>query len=561
MARVSLAAQVLDQHVAGVLNRRGDDLAAIRRDADQVALKSLAFVLLVAKRAFGLSDEDALDGIVDGPGDFGVDALYFDCPDPGEVRVRLVQAKYQQKLGGDAAFPESGVRALLQAVSVLFDPARRVTVNPRLEARLEEVRSFIAEGAIPIVEAVATNNGRAWTDEAGRLISGAESSFGGQVTWRHIGAEELFRLSVPSKPVRETLRLSGLATVENFEFRRALVGRMPVSELVRLMEAHGDRLIERNIRGFLGLAGNDVNESIARTLRRAADRRGFYFLNNGITMVCSQFRHNALQEKDWQVQVKDLQIVNGGQTARTAQRVAGDLASPDLRDAQVLVRLYETDQGNGDFVSQITLATNRQSPVALRDLRSNDERQRKLAASVEHLGYEYEAKKAVGAKQRTALTSPIVAEAVLAVWRRRPHQARFHRTQHFGRLYPVIFTDDLNGAQTVLAVMALRAAENRRKRPPPGSPDFLPYGSRFSAMLLGHYLLQETGLDLAALDHRTFAGAKATLEKRKPDWLQHAEAEIRGALDRYFGERERTLQRLSAAFRRADLVERLIPVA
>ncbi len=556
---MNVTAQVIDQHVEGVLKRRASDLTAIRPDADRVALKSLAFVFLVAKKAFRLSDEEALDGIVDGPGDFGVDALFFDSSDPGEIRIRLIQGKYRRNLTGEAAFPESGIRALTRAVAVLFDPARRVTVTPRLEARLEEVRSFIAEGAIPMVEAVAANNGRVWTDEVKRLISTAEGSFGGQVAWWHIGVDELFRLSLPSRPVRETLRLSGLATVEDFEFRRALTGRMPVSELVRLMDEHGDRVLERNIRGYLGLAGNEVNESIARTLRRPAARPSFYFLNNGITMICSQFRHNALQERDWRVQVEDLQIVNGGQTARTAERVARDLSAPDLDEAQVLVRLYETDQGNGDFVSRITLATNSQNPVVLRDLRANDVRQKKLAASIAHLGYEYRAKKAVGAKPPRVLTSPVVAEAVLAVWRRRPHQARFHRTQHFGRLYSIIFSEDLNGAQAILAVLAFRAAENRRKHPPAGGPDFLSYGSRFSAMLLGQYLREETGLGLEALNHRTFGDAKSTLQAHALEWLERSESEIGTVLNRYFSGRKRTLQRLSAVFRRADLVEELAP--
>lgn len=556
---MNVTAQVIDQHVEGVLKRRASDLTAIRPDADRVALKSLAFVFLVAKKAFRLSDEEALDGIVDRPGDFGVDALFFDSSDPGEIRIRLIQGKYRRKLTGEAAFPESGIRALTRAVAVLFDPARRVTVNSRLEARLEEVRSFIAEGAIPMVEAVAANNGRVWTHEAGHLISAAERSFGRQVAWRHIGVDELFRLSLPSRPVRETLRLSGLATVEDFEFRRALIGRMPVSELVRLMDEHGDRVLERNIRGYLGLAANEVNESIARTLRRPADRPSFYFLNNGITMICSQFRHNALQERDWRVQVEDLQIVNGGQTARTAERVARDLSAPDLDEAQVLVRLYETDQGNGDVVSRITLATNSQNPVVLRDLRANDVRQKKLAASIAHLGYEYRAKKRVGGRSPGVLTSPVVAEAVLAVWRRRPHQARFHRTQHFGRLYSIIFSEDLNGAQAILAVLAFRAAENRRKHPPAGGPDFLPYGSRFSAMLLGQYLREETGLGLEALDHRTFGDAKATLQAHALEWLERSESEIGTVLNRYFSGRKRTLQRLSAVFRRADLVEELAP--
>ena len=156
-------------------------------------------------------------------------------------------------------------------------------------------------------------------------------------------------------------------------------------------------------------------------------------------------------------------------------------------------------------------------------------------------------------------TSATVAEAVLAVWRQRPHQARFRTREHFGILYDTIFTRDLNGAQAVIAALALRQAENRRKRLPPEAPDFLPYGSRFVAMLVGRYVLEEMGVALCRLDHRNFTEAKELLERQAESYLRRAEEEIGAALEPFFDDRRRprTLQRLSATFRRADLVEML----
>ena len=61
------------------------------------------------------------------------------------------------------------------------------------------------------------------------------------------------------------------------------------------------------------------NEALAATLREPDERPNFYFYNDGVTLTCSQFRHNALQHGNWQVQMDDLQIVNGGQTARTCK--------------------------------------------------------------------------------------------------------------------------------------------------------------------------------------------------------------------------------------------------
>ena len=64
-----------------------------------------------------------------------------------------------------------------------------------------------------------------------------------------------------------------------------------------------------------------MNEALADTLREPEQRPNFYFYNNGVTLTCSQFRHNALRHGNWQVQMDDLQIVNGGQTARTVQKI------------------------------------------------------------------------------------------------------------------------------------------------------------------------------------------------------------------------------------------------
>lgn len=158
-------------------------------------------------------------------------------------------------------------------------------------------------------------------------------------------------------------------------------------------------------------------------------------------------------------------------------------------------------------------------------------------------------------------TSAVVAEAVLAIWRHRPHQARFRSREHFGALYSTIFTADLNGAQAVIAALLHRHAENHRKRPPDDAPDFLSYASRFMAMLMGRYLLEDMEVTLDELDHRSFGRARDLVERRSDDYLSRAKTQIGAALGPLFAARERTLQRLSATFRRADLVDTLLDAA
>ena len=562
-----LATLITDQHVTGLVKRHSDAFSdELGLGADEGKRRSAAFVMLVLQRVLGVNDEDALDCIVEGSGDFGIDALHFEEPVDGEMAVTVVQGKYRQSLEGVHGFPENGIAKMIDAVGALFDPSRELTLNPRLRARVEEVRSFVAEDAIPRVTAIAANNGPSWSDEAQQRIDVAALGFDGQVRWQHVGPERLAKPQ-PEK-INDTLQLVGAAVLEEFNYCRVLVGRCPVRELARLADAHGDRLFEKNIRRYLGLSGNRVNRGMAETLRAADQRGSFYFYNNGITITCSQFGRNALQQGNWRVQMSDLQVVNGGQTVRTVQRVAAETGGK-TDDAEVLVRIYELQPlqegcaehralDYDDFVEAITFATNSQNPVDLGDLKANDARQRALAESIQALGFGYRPKREERSAPLNEFTSALIADAVLAVWRHRPHQAKFRRRQHFGALYDTIFTPDLNGAQAVIAALLLRQAENHRKRPQPSAPDFLPYASRFAAMLMGRYVLEFLGVGLEHLDHRNFAAAQDFIERESTTCLRRAEDAIEQAVAQLFNGRNRTWQRLSATFRRVDLVEALL---
>lgn len=297
---MSLAAQIIDQQVSGIVETQSDAFTnELRPGADEHRRRSVAFLFLMARTAFDLADEQTLDGIVDGGDDFGIDALYFKPPDDGELHVTLVQGKYRTDLGGNSAFPETGVAGMISAIGALFDPAQPVQLNRRLNERIEDIRSFVKDGAIPRVTAVAVNNGTRWTAQAEQRIANAANEFGDQVEWRHIGAEEFLAFLQTRKPVSADLQLAGTATVETFDFRRVLTGRMSVAELARLTDQYGNRLFERNIRRYLGLAGNRVNEAVADTLRKRGQRSNFYFYNNGIMHPISSPMARASSPCSW----------------------------------------------------------------------------------------------------------------------------------------------------------------------------------------------------------------------------------------------------------------------
>lgn len=547
---------IIDQRLVSVSKDIRQKASEELRITDEGRLKSLAFVYLCVKTILDLDGDDVFDCLTEGGGDFGVDAIHISEEYDGEFTVSLFQAKYKNNLEGNSNFPEEGIKSLINAINYLFNPAAKLEhINQRLLVKVEEARSLIRDGYIPQVRTIACNNGLKWNLSAQEAIDRAE--FGDQVTWEYVNHERLVKILQASKPVKDTLQLSGKAIVEDMEFSRVLLGRISVTEIATLIERHGERLLERNIRRYLGLQGNRVNEGIRHTLT-SDEKNNFYFYNNGVTLICDSFSYNALQDGDYKVRVENLQIINGGQTCMTIFKT---LREPDLihQNAQafVLLRLYELPRENEGLVQRITYATNSQNPVDLKDLRANDERQKILEKDIEQLGFNYRTKRSNTPTRSADITSGVAAEAVLSVWRRKPHQAKFFSREHFGKLYDTIFTDQLNGAQIVIAVQLYRIAENRRKRPESTDPDFVRYASCFIAMQMGQKLLADMKVQMKDISHQNFQSAQMLIDQNGESYFNASLQDIKQALQDLYGEQEISLQQLSATFRRGDLISRL----
>jgi hypothetical protein len=554
---MNINVNIIDQQIRGLAAKLKPEIEQLLdKTLDETMTRSIAFVLLCAKVMLNLTDEESIESLTEGGNDFGVDALVVSDVLDGEFTVTLIQGKYNhQNLEGTKGIPEDAVRKAVQAVRALFDPSSAISVNRRLEMRIEEIRSLIVDGNIPNVRFLLCSNGQPWKRPEAQDIIDREK-FPDRVRFEHVNHDVLIQIMGSTKPVNDNLQFAGKAIIEDLNFARVFIGKVPVAELARLMEAHGDRLLERNIRRYLGRHGNRVNEGIYATLRNPAERENFYFYNNGVTLICDRFDYNALQPENNKVRLEGLQIVNGGQTSKTIQSALGTLGSAGLEQVHVLVRLYQVSKDSEAFTQTITYATNSQNPVDLKDLRSNDELQLKLETGVKALGFEYRRKRSEAAPRSVEISNATAAEAVLAVWREKPQQAKFRSGEHFGKLYASIFKD-LDAAQLVTAVLLFRIAENKRKRPPAGAPDYVSYASCFAAMLMGRYLLKDLEIPLNKLDHRKFAEAQSLIQTKGDSYFDQAIVAIGEALQNLYGSSPKSLQQLSATFRRGDLIQYL----
>jgi hypothetical protein len=556
---MDINAGLIDQQVTSIVTRIGTEIRdKIRAGADEHKVRSAAFALLCLQHTLALDEQSALDAITDGGNDAGIDAIYIGDVVDGEFSTAIVQSKYSKNLNGDAGYPANSIVRIIQTIQQIFDPARSMSAHPKLEELVTEIRSLILDGNIPEVRVLLCNNGKIWEPNGETEIS-SSGLRDKRATFTHINHDKLVGFLQKRKSVDSHLKLSGKAIVEDFDFRRVLVGKLPVSEIRQLFDTHGDALLDRNIRRYLGLKDNRVNVGIHSTLIDAAHRGNFYFFNNGITAVCSKFAYNALQGADWDITITGLQIVNGGQTSKTIQRTVLDNPDQDFSKTYVLLRLYEISANDDAIVNSITFATNSQNPVDVTDLRSNDPVQERLALGLKSLGYDYKRKRddLVSSGSET-ITASVAGEAVMAVWRRQPHAAKFRRSKLFSDFYEDVFSADLQASHVLISVLAFRLVENERKRPKQGArPRFVPYASHFLAMVVGDLLLRKAQLLRLDVTHAHVDRLKGMLEAKRNELYAQAIRQVAKALAALGIADDTPLPRVAAQFRRGDLLEPL----
>lgn len=184
----------------------------------------------------------------------------------------------------------------------------------------------------------------------------------------------------------------------------------------------------------------------------------FWFLNNGITVICDHF-DPVTDPDNPHVKLQNLQIVNGCQTATTLARAqaSGNLV-PDIR---VLTRIYETK--DRDLVDRIVLTTNNQNQISSRDLQANDPVQIDMEKAFKIYGYLYERKPRQFDDSQIDVsrlfTNEAVAQSYLAVVLKTPSDGRARKYKVWSELRSKIFSGGSVEPYIIASLLTRRASE------------------------------------------------------------------------------------------------------
>lgn len=143
---------------------------------------------------------------------------------------------------------------------------------------------------------------------------------------------------------------------------------MPANILAKLYGKYGARLLEQNVRCFLQARGN-VNKGIRATIMN--DPGMFFAYNNGITATAKEVTAEQTAGGIFIKQVRDLQIVNGGQTTASLFHTnRKDKAELDNVFVQMKLSVVAEEKSE-EVVPKISEYANTQNKVNAADFFSN----------------------------------------------------------------------------------------------------------------------------------------------------------------------------------------------
>jgi AIPR protein len=334
--------------------------------------RSLAGFTLVG--ACEIDDVTAAGAITDGTNDGGIDAFYYDRA--GNHLV-LVQSKF--KRNGDAPSQADTLKTI-NGVKALQD-RRFDEFNEAFRSRLDEVEEALDTPGVSI-EMMFVFLGEALGPHATNDLNAFQvemNSISPCINWKAAGLPIVYNWLLAEQAPSA---VNDQVELENWTFittpRKAVYGQVSAASLAQLVERHGKKLFERNIRYYLGSVG--VNTAIERTVRSRPE--DFFYLNNGITAVAEAINKAPGNPSRCVFGLTKVSIVNGAQTAGAIANAATSTAiSPN---AKLLLTIIEIGAQEDDIGRRITIARNLQNVVRgvyFAALDPNQERLRQELAS------------------------------------------------------------------------------------------------------------------------------------------------------------------------------------
>lgn len=435
--------------------------------------RSKALTVVAVSEIMDIDIDEALDAITDGGNDRGVDALYIDDRD-AKNDIHIFQTKCVNDFSKSKNnFPGSEVDKLTSFVMDItnHDMEALGSANDILKSKILDALKILQEPNATITVNFVGNTAPLIDDEMKR-IRAAFSRYKA-IEFRMHDLDTLSDFFLEKRAPELVREITAIDT--NFFDRsdqnlRGVVCSVAAMDIVDAIRSEEDSdevepgIFDQNVRVYLKRR-NRINRRIIESAL-SDENHMFWYQNNGITMTCDKMELGP-SKRSPKIRLTNVQIVNGGQTSNCLFEAAKE-NKEKVENIILLVRIIETS--SEDVKLSIAETTNSQTPINVRDLRSNDRQQRQLEEAFADLGYYYERKSGQHAEQSSAsrVDALSAGQSYLAYGIGLPETAKKDRGRVFGDLYETVFAEDLTATKLLtsfkLAKLVGQKKTETRKR-------------------------------------------------------------------------------------------------
>lgn len=354
------------------------ELDGFRRPNRKSAWSDL-LVLWAGRHFLQLDDSQLLRACgMRGPGEEGIDLFWVEH---GGKRVIVGQAEASVDLKLSKTFSRGIIDKLRRAVAALNDPELAENRQSPIANAIDEYNDSISKG---------------YSIEFWAIIGGAPNK-GLERAAKRFQQTDLRKYAKHGFQMKDAAALltQYCANVERMPYPditlelprheyfrhgdNSILATVSAESVAREVKDKGLHIFESNAR--LPLLRSDTNKEIAATLGDSARRHHFWTLNNGLTILCSDF-----SSPNNKIRLRGAQIVNGCQTAYTLSKNIESLDRVEVM-CRIICRATAAES------ERIRRATNLQNQILERDLRSGDRVQKMLQMGFRRRGYYYERKR------------------------------------------------------------------------------------------------------------------------------------------------------------------------
>lgn len=522
---------------------------------------------LAAYSLYSLADisaKEAAAAIVDGYGDNGIDAIYFD---ENQDILWLVQAKWKQNGRGQL---DTGDLEKFKTGILDIQNENKSAFNKKIQLKWDQIQSAILSDNLRI-KIVVSYTGGSLSSHNRKVINTILKELN---YFSELASVEIFNLERINQAIINNkkennidikFQLMNWGRVD-FPFV-AYYGQIKATELAKWWGCYNTKLFNKNIRSFIGYS--NVNQEISRTLLEEPTL--FWYFNNGITVLCKELKKIGIG-RDTRISdfyCKGISVINGAQTIGSIGDFFGNEESRDkLEEADVFIRFISLEDCPEDFGVRVTRATNTQNRIEERDFVSLDEEQERLRLELQIQNKEYIYKRSKDDKKSSSnccnLREATIALACsdedvkLCVLVKKEINKLWSDTSKHP--YKKLFNPSLTGLKLWRCVEVLRLVDDALQSKLESNEEselgreILEYGDRFILYSVFRYI-NRIRKDALFSENYDFSKIK---QKEIPNFIEKVVREIEDTLEEYESEFSVSLSRVFKTMKACERLKELM---